>query len=453
MDPQLTQSTIPQDQEAEQAVLGSVLEDNEALVEVASLLTPLSFFSVGHQHIFAAMLELDELGEPIDEITLGDQLKSQGQLETAGGYVYLAELLLETPSSGNALAYAKIVQEHALLRELITTTTEIARKSRNPDQKIGELLAEAESKIAEIATRSSDKSYAHIRDILPVTFETLEKNSAHDKEVTGLPTGFIDLDKKTSGLQPSDLIILAARPAMGKTAFVLNIARYIATRSETAGAILVFSLEMAKEQLATRLLSAEAKVDSEKLRSGNLAAEDWDKLAMATDVLSGRNIYINDTPALSSYDVSTVAKQLHKEFDQGVSLVVVDYLQLMRGTRPNQPREQEIAEISRSLKALAKELHVPVIALSQLNRSLESRTNKRPQLSDLRESGAIEQDADLIAFIYRDEVYDENSKEKGIAEIIIGKHRNGSTGTIKLVFTGKYTTFSNLTNREPDAPL
>ncbi|OGH01838.1 MAG: replicative DNA helicase [Candidatus Lambdaproteobacteria bacterium RIFOXYD1_FULL_56_27] len=452
MESQLTQTTIPQDFEAEQAVLGAILADNGCLTEVAALLTPLSFFSIAHQHIFGAMMEMLEADRAIDEYTLGNQLKSKSQLDSAGGYAYLAELALMRFSTANVQSYGKIVQEMSLLRELITTTTEIAKKSRAPDQKIGELLAEAEAKIAEIATRSSDKSYAHIRDILPKTFETLERNSAHDKDVTGLPTGFADLDHKTSGLQPSDLIIVAARPAMGKTAFALNIAKYVATRSEAPGATLVFSLEMSKEQLVTRLLSAEAKVDSEKLRSGNLEAEDWDKLAMATDLLSGRNIYINDTPAMSCYEVATVSKQLHKEFPQGVSLVIVDYLQLMKGSRPNQPREQEISEISRSLKGLAKELQVPVIALSQLNRALESRTNKRPQLSDLRESGAIEQDADLIMFIYRDEVYDEDSKDKGIAEIIIGKHRNGSTGTLKLVFTGRYTTFSNLSLREADVP-
>jgi len=450
---QLAQTSIPQDYEAEQAVLGSILVDNDCLMDAGSLLTHLSFFSISHQHIFRGMLEMAEAEMAIDEYTLGHQLKSQGQLEEAGGFSYLAELALLRFDSSNIQSYAKIVQELALLRELISTTTEIARKSRAPDQKIGDLLAEAESKIAEISTRSSDKAYAHIKDILPTTFETLAANSANDKEITGIPTGFIDLDKKTSGFQASDLIIIAARPAMGKTAFALNIARYAATHSEKPGAVLLFSLEMSKEQLVTRLLSSEAKVDSEKLRSGNLEQEDWDSLAMATDLLSSREIYINDTSGLSCYEVITLAKQLDKELENGVSMVIIDYLQLMKGTRPNQPREQEISEISRSLKGLAKELYVPVIALSQLNRSLEGRTNKRPVLSDLRESGAIEQDADLIAFIYRDEVYDEDSKDKGIAEVIIGKHRNGSTGTVKLVFTGRHTSFSNLSFRDSDPSL
>ncbi|OGG94151.1 MAG: replicative DNA helicase [Candidatus Lambdaproteobacteria bacterium RIFOXYD2_FULL_50_16] len=449
MENPLAHTSIPQDFEAEQAVLGAIIDDNDRLVEVASLLTPLSFFSIAHQQIFAAMLELETNQQEIDEVLLGNQLKALGQLENAGGYAYLAELVDLVPSTGNVGAYAKIVQECALLRELITTATEIARKSRNPEQKIGDLLAEAEAKITEIATRSSERSYAHIQDILPATFAKLEKDSANNLDVTGLPTGFADLDKMTSGLQDADLIILAARPSMGKTAMALNMVRHVATRSGEAGAVLVFSLEMSKEQLATRLLSTEAKVDSNRLRSGNLEAEDWDKLAMATDVLSGHQIYINDTPAMSCYEVATIAKQLDKEMDQGVSLIVVDYLQLMRGTRPNQPREQEISEISRSLKGLAKELKVPVIALSQLNRGLESRSDKRPQLSDLRESGAIEQDADLIMFIYRDEVYHPDTEQKDIAELIVGKHRNGATGVVKLIWTGKYTQFSNLSHREP----
>ncbi len=440
----LALSGIPQDLDAEQAVLGSVLIRNDLLSEVAALLTPLSFYSVAHQHIFRAILELEEEARAIDEVMIGDKLKNWAQLETCGGMAYLAELMDAAPASSNAAYYARIVQEHALLRELIQTTTEIAKKSRGPDKNIGELLAEAEAKISEISTRSTQKSYAKLSGILTTSFEQLEKKSNSVKEVTGLPTGFIDLDKLTSGLQPSDLIVLAARPSMGKTALAMNVAKYAATHSEKQGAVLVFSLEMSKEQLATRLIASEAKIDSNKLRTGALNAEDWDKLALATDSLASTNIFINDTPGLTPHEVSGIAKQLHKESDQGLDLVVVDYLQLMRSSRPNIGREQEISEISRSLKGLAKELNIPVIALSQLNRSLESRSDKRPQLSDLRESGAIEQDADLILFIYRDEVYNEDSADKGIAEILLSKHRNGAIGKLRLVFLGKYVAFGNI---------
>lgn len=442
-------AAIPHDYEAEQAVLGSILYNNDSFNEVASLLTPASFYAPAHQHVFRAMMELDDQGMPIDEILIGDQLKSLSQLEESGGYSYLAELVDCAPSSGNIQYYAKIVQEHALLRELISTTTDIAKKSRNPELNINELLSEAESKINEISSRSTEENYSHIRDILVSSFERLEKISETTEEITGLPTGFLDLDKMTSGLQASDLIILAARPAMGKTSFALNIAQYAATRSGHNGAVLIFSLEMAKEQLAIRLLVSESKVDSAKIRSGNLEQEDWDKLAVATDALSKANIYINDTSNLSPYELTSICKQLAKEYEHGLSLLVVDYLQLMKGNRPNQPREQEISEISRAMKGLAKELHIPVIALSQLNRALENRQDKRPQLSDLRESGAIEQDADIIMFIYRDEVYYEDSADKGIAEVLISKHRNGSTGTVKLAFIGKYTQFANLSERTP----
>ncbi|MCP4757119.1 MAG: replicative DNA helicase, partial [Proteobacteria bacterium] len=421
-------SAIPHDFEGEQAVLGSIIEDNDILNDTANILSPNSFYTVAHQHIFQAMMELAEAGQPIDEVLLGDQLKSVKKLEEVGGYAYLAELLDCVPSSGNVVYYAKIIQEHASLRDLITISADIGRKSRDPEQNISELLSEAESKIAEIATRSADRGYSHIKEILASSFKRLEKISETPDEITGIPTGFIDLDRLTSGLQSSDLLIVAARPSMGKTSFALNIASYVSTRTDIKGAILIFSLEMSKEQLALRLLTSESKVDSKKLRTGKLEQEDWDKLAMATDKLSVAQIYINDSTAVSPYELVTICKQLDKELEHGVSLVLVDYLQLMQGNRRNTPREQEIAEISRSLKGIAKELDIPVIALSQLNRALESRSDKRPQLSDLRESGAIEQDADIIMFIYKDEVYNEDSPDKGIAEIIISKHRNGPTG-------------------------
>lgn len=447
---------IPQDIEAEQAVLGAIICDNDLISQTAGILKSGSFFSLSHQYVFQAMIELDELNQPIDEIILGDHLRSLNQLDEVGGYTYLAELIDCVPSSANVNHYAKIVQEHALLRELISTTTDIAKKSRSAEQNISELLSEAETKITEIASRTASANYRHIREVLASSFERLEKISETTEVVTGLPTGFIDLDKTTSGLQPSDLIIIAARPSMGKTAFALNIATHIALRSknpalvlrpEEKGAILLFSLEMSREQLATRMLTSISQVDASKIRSGNLDQEDWDRLAMATDRLSGTSIFINDSTSLSPHELVAISKQLNKEHEHGVSMVIVDYLQLMKGTRPNTPREQEIAEISRSLKGLAKELSIPVLALSQLNRSLESRSDKRPQLSDLRESGALEQDADIIMFIYRDEIYNKETKDKGIAEIIISKHRNGATGMQPLAFIGKYTQFANLATR------
>lgn len=436
--------TIPHDYEAEQAVLGSIIFDNGTIADIASILAPNSFHTEAHRHIYQAILELASNYQPMDEITLGDQLKALGKLEEIGGYTYLAELVECVPSSGNIAYYAKIIQEHALVRDLIATTTDIDRKSRDPQQNISELLAEAENKITEIAIRSSQKNYSHIKEIFATNFARLEEISESKSEITGIPTGFTDLDRTTSGLQASDLIIIAARPSMGKTALALNIATYVATRTNKKGAIVFFTLEMSKEQFAMRILTAESKIDSKKMRSGNLEQDDWDKLAMAADKLSTAPIYINDISNLTPYELITVCKQLNKELEYGVSLVIVDYMQLMQSNKQKQSREQEIAEISRSLKGLAKDLNIPVIALSQLNRALENRSDKHPQLSDLRESGSIEQDADIILFIYRDEVYNKETEKKGIAEILISKHRNGPTGMVELAFVGKYTKFANL---------
>ena len=442
--------SIPHEIEAEQALLGAILEDNNNLDNVVGILEPNSFYKPSHQHIFRAMIELADLQQPVDEVILGDQLKSLNQLDEAGGYAYLAELLECVPNSGNIIYYAKIIQEYALLRDIIQTTTEIGRKSRDPEQNISELLSEAEDKIKEISTRAIDKNYDHIKDVLALSFKRLEEISETTDDVTGIPTGFVDLDRFTAGMQKSDLIIIAARPSMGKTALALNIASYVATRSEEKGAILIFSMEMSKIQLAFRMLSSEAKVDSKKIRSGNLdQQEDWDKLARATEKLSVANMFINEDVNLSSHELTGIAKRLDRELEHGVSLVIVDYLQLMRGNRAGMPREQEIAESSRSLKGLAKELDIPVIALSQLNRALENRTDKHPKLADLRESGSIEQDADVILFIYRDEVYNDDSSDKGIAEFDIAKHRSGPTGKVRTAFIGKYTRFANLSRQEP----
>ncbi len=440
--------TIPNDIEAEQALLGSILENNNLISKISGIIKPNSFYNQSHQHIFGAMLELTDAKQPIDSIILGDQLRSVKQLEEAGGYTYLENLIDCAPSSGNIVYYAKIVQEHALLRELISTTTDIGRKSRNPEKNISELLIEAEHQIRQISLRTNQKNYSSIKNVLAKNFERLEKVSETTDEITGMETGLIDLDKRTSGFQDSDLIVIGARPSMGKTALGLNIASYAATRKVVKGAILIFSLEMSEEQLSSRMLQSESKIDGTKLKNGNLEQEDWDKLATATDRLSTAKIFINDSTSLTPQEVTGITKQLDNEEENGVSLVIVDYLQLMKGSKPNTPREQEIAEISRSLKALAKDLGIPVIALSQLNRSLENRTDKHPKLADLRESGAIEQDADIILFIYRDEVYNEDSPDRGTAEIIIAKHRNGPTGMFRLAWIGKHSKFDNLSHQE-----
>lgn len=443
--------TIPHDTPAEQAVLGSIIFDNKTINDVSGILKPNSFHEENHQHIYRAMMGLVEANQPIDEILIGDQLKSLNKLDDIGGLSYLAELVECAPSSGNIVYYARIIEEYALLRDLITTTTDIGRKSRDPQQSISGLLAEAEDKITEIATRSSIKKYKPLKNILVKSFEKLEEYSRKTSEITGLPTGFIGLDRITSGLQPSDLIILAARPSAGKTALALNIASYVATRGETKGAVLIFSLEMSEEQCSMRMLAAEAQINSKKLRSGKLEQDDWDKLARATDRLSVAPIYINDASELTPYEVMTIARQVNNDFEHGVSMIIVDYIQLMKGNKQTNSREQEIAEISRSMKAIAKELNVPVIALSQLNRALENRSDKRPQISDLRESGSIEQDADIILFIYRDEMYNKDSEKKGTAEIEIAKHRSGPTGMVELVFVGKYTKFASMAKMQPPA--
>jgi len=435
---------LPKDIEAEQAILGSIIDDDQLLLTVSGILTPISFFKTAHQRIFRAMLELTDANLPVDEVVLGDKLKSLNQLSESGGYSYLAELVECVPSSGNIIYYAKIIEEHAVARNLSKAFIDLEQKIRNPEQNISELISEAENRIVEASTSSKEERCDHIKNILAASFNRLEDLSETTNEITGIPSGFIGLDDITSGLQNSDLNIVAARPSMGKTALALNIASYVVTQSKEKGAVLIFSLEMSKEQLALRMLTSESRVDSKKLRSGNLKPEDWDKLAAATGKLSAGPLFINDSTSLSSFELMNIAKQLNKRSKTGISLIIVDYLQLMRGNRTNMPREQEIAEISRSLKGVAKELDIPVIALSQLNRDLEKRADKHPQLSDLRESGAIEQDADIIMFIYRDEVYNENSAERGIAEISISKHRNGPTGKVRLAFSGQYTRFGNL---------
>ena len=436
----------PQNLEAEQSILGGILLDNHALNPVLEVLDFKDFYSEAHRRIFRAIVELSDRNDPVDLITLSNLLKEKKQLDPVGGTAYLASLVDNVPSAANVAFHARIVKEKAILRGLIGTATEILGKSYDASADVDQVLDEAEHAIFEISERKIRPSFWPFKTIIKESIRTIEKLYERKELVTGVPTGFERIDELTSGLQKSDLIIIAGRPSMGKTAFALSIARNAATLSGVP--VAVFSLEMSKEQLALRMLSSEAKVDSQRIRKGFLGETDWPKLIAAAGQLSEAMIFIDDTPALTVLEMKAKARRLKAE--SGLGLVILDYLQLMKGGGSRDSREQEISEISRSLKALAKELAVPVVALSQLNRKVEDRTNRRPQMADLRESGAIEQDADVIAFIYRDEVYNrtDDNPEKGIAEIIIGKQRNGPTGTVKLAFLEKYTSFENLARSE-----
>jgi len=438
----------PQNAEAEQSILGGILLDNQALNNVQEILVTDDFYSESHRRIFTAICELKDRNEPADLITLTNILKNKNQLDGVGGVAYLASLVDNVPSAANVGYYAKIVKEKAILRQLISTATGILKNSYDNSMDMDDLLDEAENAIFKISENKIKQSFYPLKSIIKDTFKTIERLFDKKDLITGISTGFDKLDELTSGLQKSELIIVAGRPSMGKTAFAMNLARHAAV--EMALPVAVFSLEMSKEQLAMRMLAADAKVESQRLRRGLLGETDWPKLTTAAGRLSEARLFIDDTPSITVLDMKAKARRL--KADSGLELIVVDYLQLMRAGGHKDSREQEISEISRSLKALAKELSVPVIALSQLNRKVEDRTNRRPQMADLRESGAIEQDADVIAFIYRDEVYNksEDNPEKGIAEIIIGKQRNGPVGTVRLAFLEQYTSFEQLA-RSDDA--
>ncbi len=438
----LAQRLPPQSLEAEMSVLGGILLENDALNRVLEVLTPVDFYREAHRKIFLAILQLYESGEPADLITLSDGLKKRGELEEVGNIEYLNSLVNCVPTAANIVYYAKIIKEKSIVRKLIHRATEIITDGYGDSGDIDEFLDRAERSIFEISEDRVRPSFYPIREIIKSSFRTIEQLYEKRQLITGVGTGFSKLDELTSGLQPSDLIIVAGRPSMGKTAFALNIAQHAAIHGGVASAI--FSLEMAKEQLALRMLCSEAKVDAHRLRGGFLSESDWPKLTRAAGSLSEAAIFIDDTPGLTVLEMRAKSRRLKAEHHLG--LVIVDYLQLMRGRADSDTREQEISDISRSLKGLAKELHVPVVALSQLNRRVEERGDKRPQLADLRESGAIEQDADVIIFLYRDEVYNksEDNPHKGKAEIIIGKQRNGPTDKFELAFLDRYTCFENL---------
>ncbi|MBI4621116.1 MAG: replicative DNA helicase [Desulfobacterales bacterium] len=433
---------LPQNIEAEQSILGGILLDNQVFHRVLEVLNEEDFYHAAHRKVFLSMIELYENNEPVDLITLTNALKNKNQLDEIRGVSYLTSLVDSIPTTANISYYAKIVKEKSILRRLINKTAEIASMSYDSTGDVDEVLDQAERAIFEISENKIKPSFYSIKEMIKHSFKTIERLYEKKELITGVPTGFEGIDRFTSGFQLSDLIIIAGRPSMGKTSLALNIAQYAAI--ETNVPVGIFSLEMSKEQLSLRMLCSEAKVDAQRLRTGFLSESDWPKLTRAVGSLSEAPIFVDDTPALSVLEMRAKARRLKSE--KGLGLIIVDYLQLMRGRVNVERREQEISEISRSLKALAKELNLPVVALSQLNRRVEDRHDRRPQLADLRESGAIEQDADVIIFIYRDEIYNksEDNENKGNAEIIIGKQRNGPIGMTKLAFIDKFATFENL---------
>lgn len=437
----------PHDIEAEQAVLGSMLTDKDAVISAMELLKPESFYREDDKFIYEAMQNLYSKAEPIDIITLKNELQSMNKLEQVGGIEYLANLPEKSPTSANVQKYINIVEEKATLRTLIKTANELIELGYSEDADVEDIMDNAEKKIFDIMQDKNQKGYSHIKDVLVESFTKLEELYNRKQHVTGVPTGFIDLDYRTAGLHGSELILIAARPAVGKTAFALNLAANAALRGNTPVAI--FSLEMSKDQLVNRILCSEAMVDSNKVRTGKLEDDDWAKLATAIGPLSKSEIVIDDTPGITVNEIRTKCRKL--KIEKNIGLVIIDYLQLITGnSKRGGSREQEISEISRSLKILAKELDVPVIALSQLSRAVEQRQDHRPMLSDLRESGAIEQDADIVMFLHKDELYNKESEKRGIVEVIIAKQRGGSTGTVELVWMGNYTKFVNAETRREE---
>ena len=431
----------PHDIEAEQAIIGSMLTDKDAVIAAVEVLQEQDFYREDNKIIYSAILNLYNRAEPIDIITLKSELKSMGKFEAVGGLGYIVQLPDKVPTTSNVEQYIKIVEEKSMLRALIKTADELITLGYDPTQEVEQVIDTAEKKIFQVMQKKNQKGYSSIKDILVDTFTQLEQLYNQKESITGVPTGFVDLDYRTSGLHNSDLILVAARPAMGKSAFALNIATNAAVRAKVPVAI--FSLEMSKEQMTNRILCSEAMVDSAKVRTGKIDDDEWAKLAATSGELSEAGIYIDDTPGISIMEIRAKCRKM--KLEKNIGLVVIDYLQLVQGSnKKGGSREQEIAEISRSLKILAKEIDVPVIALSQLSRAPEQRIDHRPMLSDLRESGSIEQDADIVMFLYRDDYYNEDTEKKNIAEVIIAKHRSGATGTVELLWLANYTKFANI---------
>ncbi|OAI14322.1 replicative DNA helicase [Methylomonas lenta] len=433
----------PNSIQAEQSVLGGLMLDNQTWDSVADKVVETDFYRRDHQLIFRSIAQLADKQDPFDVVTLSEVLESTGQLQDVGGLAYLGMLANDTPSAANIVAYANIVRDRSVLRQLIHVGTEISDSAFSTEgRETADLLENAERKVFEIAEQRQrgQGGFSSIKSLLAQAVDKIETLYELDGDITGASTGFTDLDEKTSGLQPADLIIVAGRPSMGKTTIAMNMAENVALKSGMP--VAVFSMEMPGESLAMRMMSSLGRIDQHKVRTGKLDDDDWPRLTSAINLLAETKLFIDDTPALTPTEVRSRARRLTREHGQ-LGLIVLDYLQLMQSPSSGENRVQQISDISRGLKALAKELNVPVIALSQLNRNLEQRPNKRPVMSDLRESGAIEQDADLIIFVYRDEVYNEDSPDKGIAEVIIGKQRNGPLGTVRLTFLGQYTRFEN----------
>jgi replicative DNA helicase len=439
----------PHSLEAEQSVLGGLLLDNAAIDKIGDLLFAADFYNDAHRSIFEVISSLIADNKPADVVTVAEALGSLKKLDYVGGMAYLGALVENVPTAANIRRYAEIVRERSILRRLAAAGGEIADTAYNPlGRSVREILDQAETRVFEIAEHGArgQQGFQELRPLLTQVVERIELLFARENpsDVTGVPTGFTDLDRLTSGLQEGDLIVVAGRPSMGKTALALNIAEHIALSSKVKLPVAVFSMEMGATQLAMRLIGSVGRLDQHKIRTGQLSPDDWERLSDALGRLSDAAIHIDETAALNALELRARARRLARQYGGKLGAIVVDYLQLMQAVAQGENRATEISEISRSLKALAKELKVPVIALSQLNRSLEQRPNKRPIMSDLRESGAIEQDSDLILFIYRDEVYNEDTQDKGVAEIIVGKQRNGPIGTVKLAFLGQYTRFENL---------
>ncbi len=445
-DPQLANMKLPPHSvEAEQSVLGGLLLENSAWDKIADLIRPEDFYRHDHRLIYQVISQLIEQGKPADIITVGERLQTMGELENVGGLPYLVALAQNTPSAANIRRYTEIVRERAILRKLIEIGSDIAESAYQPAGKTAaELLDQAEKKVFDIAEAGAraQRGFMNLQSLLSSVVERIDElfNRENQSDVTGIPTGYTDLDQKTAGLQPGDLIIVAGRPSMGKTAFSLNIGEHVAIDSGLP--VAVFSMEMGGSQLVMRMLGSVGRLDQQRLRSGRLLEDDWPRLTYALGKLNDAPMFIDETPALNALELRARSRRLHRQCGK-LGLIIIDYLQLMSSSGAGENRATEISEISRSLKALAKELNVPIIALSQLNRSLEQRPNKRPVMSDLRESGAIEQDADVILFIYRDEVYNPDSPDKGTAEIIIGKQRNGPIGSTRLTFLAEHTRFEN----------
>ena len=435
----MTERIPPHNEEAERSVLGAVMLNKDVLSEVLEEVTADDFYNESHREIFRAIWELYKDNVAVDMLTVCEELKKRKSLDMAGGRAYIATLTAEVPSTANAVEYAKIVAEKATLRQMIKTSEDITEKGYDAKMAAGEILDYAESGIFKIAQKRQKNDYAKIQDVLLNNIKIIDAASQNKDKIVGIPTGFKDIDEKTSGLQRSDLIIVAARPAMGKTAFALNIAQQSAVKAGSS--VIIFSLEMSKEQLGQRLLAMQARVEMQKLKQGDLDRQDWDRITMALDELNNTKIVIDDTPGISIMEMRNKCRRLKAE--QGLDLVVIDYLQLMSMQGKSDNRQQEISTISRNLKLLAREMDCPVIVLSQLSRAPEQRQDHRPILSDLRESGSIEQDADIVIFLYRDDYYNENTDKPGVCEVNIAKHRSGPTDKVELTWVSRYTKFSD----------